>query len=437
MRPHRKPAGRPACALRGRPTLVLAALAMLTTGCLSDLLEVDIPTQVEADLMENASNAPFLMAGMVGEFECGFGGYAATGGLLGFEFDDSMWWNGLGLEIDRRTLPTTGFSVSALIAACGGNLSSYVPLSRARWQADDLLAKLKRWTDAEVPNRGAQIAKAAAYAGYSRVLLGEGMCTVAFDEGGELQPSDVFQQAEAMFTEALAAAPAADIRNMALVGRARTRLNLGRYADAAADAAQVPLGFVKLATFSQASARRENKIFNYNNFGGNMTVSPLYRPDVMRFQGVPDPRVPVVDAGRNGFNGVTRLWTQTKYTGKNSSMRLATWDEAQLIIAEERWRANQEQATVGIINLLHSRTTPALPAFQSSDRQAIWEQLMYERRAALFLESHHLGDLRRYSWPLYPAPGERDENGILYGDQRCIPLPDIERDNNPNLGVSR
>jgi starch-binding outer membrane protein, SusD/RagB family len=417
--------------------LILFAAATGATGCVSDLLEVDIPTQVDVEHLNDPANVQFVMAGTVGEFECGFSGYAATGGLMGWELDDARWWNGLGLEIDRRTLPPGGFSAAALIAACGGafgaGLSSYVPLAKARWQADDLLTKLKGWTDEQVPGRGALIAKAAAYAGYSRVLLGEGMCTVAFDTGPELQPAQVFAQAEAMFTEALAGTPATDILNMARVGRARARLDLGRYDDAAADAALVPVGFVKTAGYSTASTRRENAVFDENNFNGNNTVNERYRPTMMQFQGVPDPRVPVVNANKTGFNGVTPLWTQMKYPSKSAAMRVATWDEAQLIIAEARWRANDEQATVAIINTLHSRTTPALPAFQSTSRQEIWDQLMYERRAALFLETHHLGDIRRYDWPLYPGPGTRDENGIVYGDQRCLPLPDIERNNNPNL----
>ena len=44
-----------------------------------------------------------------------------------------------------------------------------------------MLASLDGWTDAQVPNRTALIAKAAAHTGYIKVLLAEAMCTVALD----------------------------------------------------------------------------------------------------------------------------------------------------------------------------------------------------------------------------------------------------------------
>ena len=61
------------------------------------------------------------------------------------------------------------------------------------------------------------------------------------------------------------------------------------------------------------------------------------------------------------------------------------------------------------------------------------DQIIYERRAELFLESHHLGDLRRYGFPLIPPPGATYTLGGVYGTQTCFPLPDVERDNNPNI----
>ena len=58
---------------------------------------------------------------------------------------------------------------------------------------------------------------------------------------------------------------------------------------------------------------------------------------------------------------------------------------------------------------------------------------MQERRRELFLESHHLGDLIRFDEPLRPPPGTPFVNGGSYGTVRCMPLPDVERLNNPTL----
>ena len=48
---------------------------------------------------------------------------------------------------------------------------------------------------------------------------------------------------------------------MALVGRARARLNLGNSAGVVADAARVPLSFVYFADRTPTSAQTENRIF--------------------------------------------------------------------------------------------------------------------------------------------------------------------------------
>jgi starch-binding outer membrane protein, SusD/RagB family len=61
-------------------------------------------------------------------------------------------------------------------------------------------------------------------------------------------------------------------------------------------------------------------------------------------------------------------------------------------------------------------------------------QLVEERRRELFLEGRRLWDVRRLDLPLVPAPGEPYEiGGGEYGAQRCFPLPDVERNNNPNI----
>jgi starch-binding outer membrane protein, SusD/RagB family len=144
--------------------------------------------------------------------------------------------------------------------------------------------------------------------------------------------------------------------------------------------------------------------------------------------GVPDPRVPLQNTGARGVNGFTPMWNQLKYTSLSSPIPIARWAEAQLIIAE----VEGGQEAVQIINTLRARH--GLPAFSSNDPQEIRNQVIQERLRELFLEGHHLGDLIRYNLPLDPAPGQPFGNGGLYGDMRCMPLPDVERLNNPNIG---
>src|SRR6185436_11816496 len=100
----------------------------------------------------------------------------------------------------------------------------------ARASGDTVAAKLRGWTDAEVPagvSRVKLIGQAAAYTGYSILLLGESMCSAAINIGPELTPAQLFAEAKMRFDSAVVAATAANdppTLNLALLGRARTLL---------------------------------------------------------------------------------------------------------------------------------------------------------------------------------------------------------------------
>jgi hypothetical protein len=415
---------------------LLCLLAGLT-AC-DSLLQVDAPSQVPAENALRPENATLLMNSAIGAFECAFGGTIVQASLLGDELANASFGNTFW-QIDRRDMtPASPIGTGGCAGVGGGVGGGYGALSAARWLADELLRQLDGWTEAQVPNRAKLIARTAAYSGYNYVILGETMCTGAVDIGPELTKAQLFALAEAKFSQAITGAQGgdADVLNMALVGRARTRLDLGNAAGAAADAQLVPVGFVINATYSGADPRRENPVFDFVNRDGGFTVGPVYRD--FRFAGVPDPRVPVVDGQRNGQDNLTRLWIQNKFPNNGAPIAIAKWEEAQLILAETRLAASNLQGAVDIINLLHSRTTPALPQFASTNAADIKAQILYERRAELFLESQHLYDNIRFNTPLIPAPGTPFPiGGGVYGTQRCFFLPDLERNTNPNLSTSQ
>ena len=64
-------------------------------------------------------------------------------------------------------------------------------------------------------------------------------------------------------------------------------------------------------------------------------------------------------------------------------------------------------------------------------------QIIEERRREFFLEGRRFGDVIRYNLSVVPAPGTPFKNGGTYGPgtgiQICFPLPDVERNNNPNI----
>ncbi|MGQ0646411.1 MAG: RagB/SusD family nutrient uptake outer membrane protein [Gemmatimonadaceae bacterium] len=400
--------------------------ALLATGTLTacdTLLEADAPSRILESTLLQPSNASVIIAGVVADFECALGNYVLAAGTIADEFMDSQA-NAATWDFDRRTAnPSTALYATG---GCGG-FGMYTPVSVARFQADQAIRLLGGWTDEQVPGRGALLARANAYAGYSYILLGEGFCSAAVDLGPELTPAQVFALAEQRFTAAMGTAGVPDdIKNMSLVGRARARINQNKRTEAMADALLVPNNFVFNARTTAASGRAENRLFRLNNTTGTVTIDSSFRN--LTFGGAPDTRVPVVDAGRGGSLPTVRLWTQNKYRSLGDPIPVATWREALLIRAEVA--GGQEAVT--LINQLHTRA--GIPAFASTDPAVIQTQVREERRRELFLEGHRLFDTIRFDVPLRPPVGAVFPNGGgTYGTNKCLPLPDIERLNNPNI----
>lgn len=424
---------------RWEPVLLLT-LAVGLGGCtdfLNDLVGVDAPDRITAATYEVPENVPTLMAGAVADFECALTGYVAASGVAG---DEIMITDALTAPelLDKRQWETRGLGAAWGTSTCDfwseGTPPIYRPMATARWQADNVLTLLEGWTDEEVANRDLQIAKAAVYAGYALTILGEVMCEVPLDIGAPMSPDAIFAEAESRFDRAVTAAQSvgesADaFLNMARVGLARARLNAGDVGGAGTAAQSVPAGFVKNAVYSTTSTRRYNDVFGYVQ-GNSTTIDPHYR--AMQFDGVDDPRVPVFDTGRLTPGVNLPLWDQTKYGARDVAIEIATYEEAQLILAEAEVAAGNLSAAVDIINALHAAA--GLPAtFSSSDATEIMDQIIYERQAEFFLEGHRFGDIRRYNVALDPAPGTPYHTGGQYQDARCFPIPGIESDSNPNI----
>lgn len=413
--------------------IALAAMALAAGGCdaLDNALEVEAASRIPAANLNDPSRAQLLLNGAIADFECAFGAYTVMSGLVGEELVDATQtadrW-----PYERREVQPTDRRYGEF--GCE-SIGVYTPLSTARWSAESLLSRLEGWNSADLPanlNRDALIGHAALYAGYSNLLLGEGFCEgvllgTDLVPGGVAKREQLFARAEERFSRAIDAAQAAsnaELLNTARVGRARARLNQGNASGAASDAALVPPSFVKTVSASTVADRRYNRVFSQNNDAQSVSVAPEYRG--LTVGGVADPRVRVVDAGRTSTTGI-RIWTQTKYGALSAPLPLATGDEAQLILAETRGGS----AAVEIINAL--RTRAGLPAFAGGSAQEIRAAIIEERRRELFLESHHLGDVIRYGLTLRPAAGTVYANGGSYGSTTCLPLPNVERLNNPAI----
>jgi starch-binding outer membrane protein, SusD/RagB family len=438
--------------LRGRRRAFLLLPLLAAALACSEITSLDQnnPGQILAEDAYVPANANLLVNGAIGDFECAFHRYVVSQALLGDELVNAFA-NAVQFDWDRRTMPT---SHAYGTTGCGATTSfqlpgHYTPLSVARATADTILARLQEWTDAEMPtgiNRQQLIGRAANYAGYSLVLLGESMCSAAINLGPELSKAQLWEEAKLRFDVAVTAATAANdnvMLNMARVGRARTLLNLGQVPAAGADAAAVPAGFaVNAAALATGNNRQQNVVFIHTRVSNYSSVDPSFVG--LTFGGVPDPRVTVNVTTTIGTNGFTPIRQVMKYADRGAPIPIASTDEARLIQAEALVAAGNLQGAVDIINALH--TAVGIPAYNGAGQTAaqVKAQVVEERRRELFMEGHRLGDMNRYTLPRLPADGTPFPNGGVYSAQACpganaagypfgFPLPDVERLNNPNI----
>jgi hypothetical protein len=402
--------------LRGCSAALALGSLQLLQAC-QGVLDVSLPGKVPASALASPGLSTTLVNGAQADFECAFSEYVHDTGLWSNETLNSsangevVGWGARLSTNDNGILPCQ------TAAATLGNYALYVPLQTARVQAENAIVTLDGFTDAQVPTRTVLTATAALYAGFTYTLLGEAYCQMATGPEPLITPAATLALAETRLTRAIDLATTANnaaLLNAARVGRARVRLDLKNYAGAASDAKLVtPSSFVFSATYNTQPVRRYNTTVAAGTINAHETIAPEYRG--LTVGTVADARVPVIkDPTRlNGQDGVTPLWIQKKYTALDSPLPVATWDEAQLIIAE----AEPASAITAINNV---RTKYNLPAYTGTGSLA---DIQEERRRTLFLDGHRLGDMLRYGIPF--ATG-KNQKGVSYGNLTCLPLPSSE-----------
>jgi hypothetical protein len=428
-----------ATARRARSVSVALSVVLVTgiVGACGDILSLkqENPGQLSTETLFVPANAQLLTNGAIADFECAFARYAVGSGLLSDELITAIAQT-INYDWERRTLQSNSPYGTNTCASGTQHPGNYVPLSTARASADSALARMEGWTDAEVPNRTRLIGQLAAYAGYSILLLGEGMCAAAINLGPEMTPAELFAEAKLRFDKAVTAATAANdatTLNLARLGRARALQNSGQLAAAETDAAAVPPTFVVTTSADAVNTRRQNTVFTHSARDFFSSVDPSFR-DVL-LNGAPDPRVATTNTTRAGTAPGVIVWTANKYPLITTPIPIAKYAEAQLIVAEARVAANDLPAAETAIN--NARNTRAgMPQYSVAGQTAaqVQAQIIEERRRELFLEGHRLGDIRRYNLALNPLPDSPyTTGGGSYGTQSCFPLPDVERINNPNI----
>jgi len=420
---------------------ILLAMGMLLGGCdsLTDVQPND--KTVPADQLENPSSFQARLVGAQADFFFAYDMAIAWQGL----YTDELYDPGNSVE-QRRVLPSNA-TIGAVDEAPEGIDGLWTPMQRAAFVTNDLQGDIKAGNFPEqvpTPERSPQLARVSLFAGYTKIILADLFCALAFGgDGPELTPAETYQQAVEDFTEAIEAENAdPEIQNAAYVGRARAHLQLGNDQQAVEDAEAVPRGFEYAPNaFSTNSQREQNDLWNMLTDSQRFTVDPRFRSMVVDNTDTPDPRVEVFQDPEDpfGIDGSTPQYQAQKYSSPTSPIRVASWVEAQYIIAE----VEGGQTAVDIINDVRD-VQGISETFSSNDDVEIRNKVMDERRRALFLEGQRMGDLRRYrdtfGADTLPEEGrfptgedvDIDPPGE-YQDGVCFPLPDAERENNPGI----
>jgi hypothetical protein len=412
-----------------RVATVLLTLSLASTAACNSLLDVESPGRVPVDALDDPALAPTLAAAAIQTLQCGAMAFAGTGGMLSGEYlsangfvNNHIWeWRGV---VEIKAAPGT-----CDVGRATTSMGFYTPLQQARFQLDDTFKRVDAFTDEQVPNRARTLTEMRAYAGYAYTLLAEGMCSMAIDNGPEMTRAEVLAIAEERFTDAITRATAlndASLLNMARVGRARVRLDLGNLTGAAEDAILVTAGFVRNAEFSETAPARENRIYNLTVRSDNLSTGPDYRN--LTVNGAPDPRVRVQDMGRNGPDNVTRIWRQLKFGGLTATapLPIASWNEAQLIYAE----AVGGQAGLDAINRVRTANSVPVLAGPPPAGADFTTLVLEERRRQLFSEGQRYADMLRHKLPFTTGVNRK---GQTISNLTCVPLPDVETRNNPNF----
>jgi hypothetical protein len=428
-------AKRPRSTLRKRWLVFpLLLLGLTACGALDDLLQAELPGQVVDGDLNSPLLAETLVAGAQADFECGYQGH-----LLGVEagFGNALHYTAFQIEM-IRIANRQARTIEHGIGECASTRDPiWFIMHRGRTQAADAARRILEEMDAaDVTDLDFLVGKAYAYEAYATQILSEAWCEMVFDGSGtKVSRLDGMARAEGTFdlaiqrsTSALSggrAADAQDILDLALVGRARSRLNQGNSAGALADAQAVTEGFVYYATYETSPGRRGGMVDRLE--WGSVVHA---RDRNLMVGGVTDPRIPIENIGPHDVTGVGDWWVQRKYLDDGSDMPFASWREAQLMIAEI-----DPAQSVAIINVL--RSNPAglhfeldssawpLPAYAGGSAADIAATVREERRRELFLQGVHMGDHHRSGDFSGWDTGESLVNAPI-GTLTCLPIPELE-----------
>jgi len=401
--------------------VAVLGLAAFGLGACSTILDVEFPGTIPVEQIDDPALAPVLARSVMSDFECAYSNYAIVSASQSDEYETSNQNVPLANWGERSI---TANENAYVIGTCDA-LGIHLTLHTARFQSEDIFNRISAWTDAQVTGRASLMSQVKAYGGYAYELMGETFCEVSFDAGPAQPRAAALTLAEQRFSDAITLAQQGnntDMLNLARVGRARSRLMQTKFAEAAADAQLIAAGYVRNGDRGAEATRRWNDVFYYANTLGAYTVAFDLRTIV-------DPRLQVANTGRPAFIPTIPLWATNKYAALTSPIRLASYREAQLILAESLAEQNQIPQALTILNT--RRAELGLTPLTATTKDEAITAVLGERRMELAFEGgHRLADLLRKSLPWKGANGSTVNanpiTGRPYGTTTCWPHPTRE-----------
>lgn len=435
--------------------LMIASGGMLAACDLS----VNNPGMIEGDDLDDPKAMSALVAGVTRDFayatvQPGGGGLYNAGAMLTDELVHSGTWVGLrGLS--------DGISKDDWAEA----QSRWAEASQARWVAEQAVERFQAFQDDPAVNAASlqkALAKVTMWAGHANRVLGDNFCNAVID-GGKLQEHTVYySRAEARFTDAIAAAEQADERDVrlsSLGGRAFTRMMLGDWDGAVADANKIPTDFIYEQVHAESNGV-SNQFFWWGNRRNETTVwgTPFaeWGLNLSDPNSTGDPRVQydlAMSKGQVALGGDARrpFYRQQKFESYSDEIAVVRGTEARLIEAEAALvRGGDVQTVQSKINEV--RDFHGLPPIQIGSVQEAWAALQKERGLEFWLEGRRLPDIRRWAGtPGFvvtsvvrgdvagqpasadPVLNVLDTQVMKESGDMCLMVSKEERDANPNF----
>ncbi len=452
--------------------VMFAALAGLTACDIkNELLQPQNPGIVDQTAVGSPSSAAALKIGAMGALKRVVSDPGPVGGFAG-----SSMWEASALMSDEfmnSDFQNSQNDVDARSISTDNQVSNYVRTTQARGYIRDAIAAENTFE----PQKTADIGELWMALGFIEMTLAENLCNgipLGSSKAGQVDYSspefkprtnaEVFQIAITHFDSALTilgtstATDAVVVRNATLIAKARTLVDLGQFAAAAALVPSTTItNSYQYVFITQASSNSDDLGFwTLNNSIARMSVGDsvvnyggkqFQTLNAIPFASLNDPRVPILKGTDAKIpaedGGQTPLFIQQVYKNRDDPIPMVSGIDARLIEAEAKLRAADYAGMMTILNALRT-APPKIGNFQPATMAAIAttpadkttaENLFFREKALWqFARGQRLSDLRRLVRQYGRAqntvyPSGQQYKGVPYGSDTALPVPDAERVN--------